>query len=160
MRTIASAAFCFVGFAAVNPLANAQPPMPRKAIALFRSVASLTPSTPLRSKRDDFAPIPPGNRPRRQNRFASSDDSDFPEATTHTGPQTAPCFARHSFCSPPPNLFRVRLFDSLNAKERRSRSLRVVMREEERSSERWMPEAGRGSEWGGDRAVECYLPKT
>jgi peroxiredoxin len=32
MRTIASAtAFCLLGFAAVTPLANAQPPMPRKA---------------------------------------------------------------------------------------------------------------------------------
>jgi peroxiredoxin len=31
MRTIASAAFCLLGFAAVTPLANAQPPLPRKA---------------------------------------------------------------------------------------------------------------------------------
>jgi len=31
MRTIASAAFCLLGFAAVIPVANAQPPLPRKA---------------------------------------------------------------------------------------------------------------------------------
>jgi peroxiredoxin len=31
MRTIAAATFCLLGFAAVTPLANAQPPLPRKA---------------------------------------------------------------------------------------------------------------------------------
>ena len=84
-------------------------PFSAPLVPLALDSAALQTSKPL--------PRAPGNRPRRQNRFASSDDPDFPEATAYTAPQTAPCFARHSFCSPPPNLFRVRLFDSLNAKE-------------------------------------------
>jgi hypothetical protein len=69
-------------------------------------------------------PPPATDLPRRLNLSAGSDDSNFPLTYRASNPQTAPCFARHAFCSPPPNPFRVRLLDSLNGKERRPRSLR------------------------------------
>ena len=96
--------------------------LPRKDLALFLCAASHGPTTPLQRSKTALRYQHP---PRRLNLSASSDDPTFPKAPASFLPQNAPCSARHIFCSPPPNRFRVRLLGSLDGKERWPRSLRV-----------------------------------
>ena len=102
-------------------------PFPFRCVPLAHDSAALqTPKT---------LPRQPGDSPRRLNRFASSDDPTFPKAASSCRPQTAPCFARHDFCSPPPRLFRVRL-PTASEVMRGGLAASGLWREEKRSSER------------------------